>query len=416
MLQGVGSPFFSALAAGLRARGHKVRRVLFCGGDRYFWRGDGAIDFRGRREDLPAFYNRLFDRDGTEDLILFGDFRAIHRPAIDLAEAAGLGVHVFEEGYLRPDWVTLERGGVNGWSWLSCDPDWYLSEAAGPDPVPAERLVGAGMALRVRNDIEFHLSNYLQCWRYPRYRTHRPYTIALEYGGWLWRLAGLRRQQRRAAELSGRLIGEGQPYYVFPLQLDSDVQLRVHSPFHRMPAALEPVIASFAAHAPKDATLLVKNHPLHNGLLNYRARIADAARRHGVARRVMFIDGGVLEPMIEASLGVVTVNSTVGQSALELGKPVVVLGKAIYDIAGLTHQGKLDDFWRDLPLPDSALLAAFRAVILQATQVNGNFYTHDGIAHAVANSVVRLERTNPRFATPPPAPRRACPLPDRLEL
>ena len=26
----------------------------------------------------------------------------------------GLGIHVFEEGYMRPYWVTYERGGSNG--------------------------------------------------------------------------------------------------------------------------------------------------------------------------------------------------------------------------------------------------------------------------------------------------------------
>ncbi|WP_441294118.1 capsular polysaccharide export protein, LipB/KpsS family, partial [Bordetella pertussis] len=35
-------------------------------------------------------------------------------PAVALARASGVRVHVFEEGYFRPHWVTLERGGVNG--------------------------------------------------------------------------------------------------------------------------------------------------------------------------------------------------------------------------------------------------------------------------------------------------------------
>ncbi|HAV07943.1 MAG TPA: capsule biosynthesis protein CapA, partial [Rhodobacteraceae bacterium] len=44
--------------------------------------------------------------------------RPIHATAIRVAKARGLKVHVFEEGYLRPYWVTYERNGANGHSRL----------------------------------------------------------------------------------------------------------------------------------------------------------------------------------------------------------------------------------------------------------------------------------------------------------
>jgi capsular polysaccharide export protein len=45
-------------------------------------------------------------------------------------------------------------------------------------------------------------------------------------------------------------------------------------------------------------------------------------------------------------------SSTVGCQALARGVPVMALGKAIYDIAGLTHQGELDEFWNAPEAPD----------------------------------------------------------------
>ena len=33
---------------------------------------------------------------------------------MDAANELGLNVHVFEEDYMRPFWVTYERGGTNG--------------------------------------------------------------------------------------------------------------------------------------------------------------------------------------------------------------------------------------------------------------------------------------------------------------
>ena len=50
--------------------------------------------------------------------MLYGDTRPVHAAAVMAARARGLCVHVFEEGYLRPWWVTYERGGTNGHSRL----------------------------------------------------------------------------------------------------------------------------------------------------------------------------------------------------------------------------------------------------------------------------------------------------------
>ena len=58
---------------------------------------------------------------------------------------------------------------------------------------------------------------------------------------------------------------EGKRYFLFPLQLSGDYQIRSHSPFLSMTMALEYVLTSFARHAPPDAILLVKEHPLDVG-------------------------------------------------------------------------------------------------------------------------------------------------------
>jgi capsular polysaccharide export protein len=43
----------------------------------------------------------------------------LHAKAVKQAKSAGLRVHVFEEGYLRPYWVTYESDGSNGHSQLT---------------------------------------------------------------------------------------------------------------------------------------------------------------------------------------------------------------------------------------------------------------------------------------------------------
>ena len=90
------------------------------------------------------------------------------------------------------------------------------------------------------------------------------------------------------------------------------------------------------------------------------------------------MDGGHLPTLLSRSEGVVVVNSTTGLSALHHGRPVTVLGSAIFDLAGLTFQGPLDGFWQESTPPDPELFKAFRKVVLTQAQVNGSFFTEAG--------------------------------------
>ena len=84
-------------------------------GDRAFWFGaPGYISYRDTTENWLAYFANLISTHSITDIVLYGDTRPIHAQAVELAKAAGLRVHVFEEGYMRPYWVSYERGGTNG--------------------------------------------------------------------------------------------------------------------------------------------------------------------------------------------------------------------------------------------------------------------------------------------------------------
>jgi capsular polysaccharide export protein len=89
-------------------------------GDQLYWSGP-AVAFRGSKQGLAAFDAELFNKHHT-DVILFGDTRTLHAPIFPVAKEYNATVHVFEEGYLRAFWITLERGGVNARSSLSRNP------------------------------------------------------------------------------------------------------------------------------------------------------------------------------------------------------------------------------------------------------------------------------------------------------
>jgi len=397
-LQGPPGGFFRDLARRIQAEGHGVHRVNFNGGDVADWAG-GGVNYRGGFGEWPGFLARLLLDRRISDVVLFGDCRPIHRTARGVAAGLGLTVHVFEEGYIRPNWVTLERGGVNGFSTLSSDPQWYLDAAERLASIPEREPLPSAVGQLGRASVAYYLAAFLSGAAFPGYRNHRPWHPAAEAAGWMRRWTG--RWTRRA--LGGRPRSENleqTPYFLLPLQLDSDYQLRAHSDYEGMQPALAQVIASFARHAPINASLVVKEHPLDNGLRDWRGRTLDYARALNVADRVVFLDTGDIDALVRGSQGVVTINSTTGTLALAAGVPVATLGRAIYNIAGLTHRGPLDSFWRTLAKPDARLYEAFRRVLVHRCLLWGGFHDLETRQELAGAATERLLGAHPDAEVP----------------
>jgi capsular polysaccharide export protein len=390
-LQGPATPFFAHLADRLLADGHRVFKLNFNAGDWAYWAPRACWHFRGRPESLRDFLDDKYRKFGITDQVLFGDRRPVHRPAVEHAEVGGVRTHVYEEGYFRPYWVTLERRGLNGHSLLPRDPHWFR-EVGGrlPDPPQPVRLP-APFHTRAIHDVLYHLAGMTNPVFFQRYRTHAPLATAVEYAGYVKRLPMVRLwHRRRDADRIAALINSGKPFYFLPLQLNSDAQIRDHSRFADMRPMIEYVMESFARCADTEACLVIKNHPLSPGLAHHARTIAKAATRLGMAGRVLYLESGDLELLLRHAGGCVTVNSTTGIEALGLGCPTTTLSDPIYNLPGLTFQGGLDDFWRKGEKPDAELFSRFRRVVMRATQIDGGFYCRTDIALAIENSLPLL--------------------------
>lgn len=390
-LQGPASPFFSRLADRLAAKRVTVYRVNFCAGDALYWRGKPAWNFQLANEHFGTFLRDKIWDAGVTDLVLFGDQRSIHRIAIEIAKQIGVRIHVFEEGYVRPGWITLERGGISAPYRLPRDPDWYL-EASSRLPSSTDRpMRRATIGPRALHDMTYHAANVFNPMFYGGYRTHRPCAPALEYAGWARRYAKFPWYQYRDSRLIEKLVLQRTPYFVFPLQLNGDAQVTHRSPFADMRAALDEIVRSFALHAPSETHLLIKNHPLDTGFVDYVKYIRRLESELDVAGRLHYVETGSLPRVLVNARGVVTVNSTVGMAALDLGRPVKALGTAIYDIRGLASQCAMDEFWNDPGAPDPEVAWAFRAVVIHSTQLRGELYSASGITTAVQQWPALLE-------------------------
>lgn len=388
-LQGPPGPFFGELARALEARGAGTHRINLSGGDLYDW-PEGATNYRGRMRDWPIFFDRFVRHHRVTDLVLYGDCRPMHHAALRMAQLRGLHVHVFEEGYIRPDWMTLERDGVNGHSSFVRDPQAILASARWVPPVPDLPPITADFKRRARDSYwhYHHVVTGRLLFKFPFYRSHRQGSITLDGIGWVLKFARTGRRARQA-EAALRRISD-KPYFLFPLQLTGDYQIRAHSPFGSMPVAVEYVLDSFAAHAPADTLLLVKEHPLDSGFRNWRRFLARRAAELGIADRVLHIDGGELGELAAGAAGMVCVNSTSGTLGLATGKPVIVLGEAIYNIPGVTHQRGLDRFWSAPEPPDGTLYEAFKRSLHASCLVRGGLASASGMRTLIENSVERL--------------------------
>jgi capsular polysaccharide export protein len=391
VLQGTASPFFSQLAAALRQRGHAVRKVNFCGGDLLYGGKGGVFNYTDRAELLREWYQSVTQADSTTDVLMFGDCRAIHLHMHPVSQASGLRVHVFEEGYVRPHWITMERHGVNGRSQLPRDPFWYLERRAVTPQHRSAQPTGYSTYVRAFHDISYRAANTLHKLRFPHYQSHRPKNGLVEYTGLAMRALCVRHYERHADVVVRELLDGGRPFYLFPLQLNADSQIVFHSPFSGVRESLEITLRSFARHAPSDSNLVIKNHPLDTGLVDYRRYVHNLARELDIKERVVFIDAGHLPTLLHHARGVVVVNSTTGVSALYHKRPVITLGTAIYDMPGLTWQHGIDLFWENAQPPEWHLYQAFLDYVVHHTQINGDFYTKTGIAMAVKGAVQRLE-------------------------
>lgn len=401
-LQGMASHFFSDLGAAVAALGHAVHRINFNGGDAFFWRHGGAVNYTGNLEGWPDFLAAFLAKRKITDIILFGDCRPLHRAATNVANRVGIPVYVFEEGYLRPNWVTLEKGGVNAHSPLSRDPEWYCRAARNLPAWTGGVMVRNSMIRRAIDDISYVLATQLFAWRFPEYRTHRPWSSYVEYAGGARRFFRKPLARRRLKNALDALANDGRRFYVFPLQLAADSQIRHHSQFGCVKPAIKFVIRSFARFAPDDSVLIITEHPLDTSPFEWREIVRDVAAALGVSNRVLFFEGGSPERMLHECRGLVTVNSTIGYLALSFGIPVIALGDAIYNLPGLTFQGNLDRFWDEGTPPNAVTFDAFRRVVAERTQINGAFFGRQGLKLAVQGALGRLELA--RIAKPARVP------------
>lgn len=164
-------------------------------------------------------------------------------------------------------------------------------------------------------------------------------------------------------------------YLFVPFQVDVDRQILMYSPWIKHMQHLYQVLLGMLEVLPEDMWIVFKEHPSSAKDYSFLSRECPA--------RMVFANDNSTQVLIENAQAVVTINSTVGIEALLLGKPVITLGQAFYNIDGIVSHADTAAQLRsilghvDTLSVDSDLVRRFIGYLKQVYVVAGSWKTAD---------------------------------------
>ncbi|MGH6763321.1 MAG: capsular biosynthesis protein [Phyllobacterium sp.] len=397
LLQGPVGPFFKHLQSHLENQGFDAWRICFNAGDNVYSNRKNRIAYEGGTDHWSEWFSTFLKTSDIDFLIVFGCERDIHRIAIAHARAAGVHVISLEEGYIRPGFVTIENGGNNRMSPLAG----YVPDELSALPAQSASPAGDFNSFRTMclHGCTYYIARNILTNPAQRKTFHKDRALVSEAFYWVRNVyRRLAHQALNFSTLQTLLEHHDRRYFIVPLQVPDDMQLRAASHGWTNEKLVMSAISSFANHAPETHRLVFKIHPLERGHSNHREFIRQRAKVNNISHRVDVIDAGSLGLLVRHSAGMITINSTSGLSAIAHGVPLMVIGDAIYSNPRLAicAQGNPDfrSFWTATPVADAPLRKAYLHWIAEKCLVAGDFYAKDGIKLAAEAIVVKIQSIN----------------------
>ncbi|EJD4068432.1 capsule biosynthesis protein [Campylobacter coli] len=370
LLQGPVGTFFHRLAIKMKKNKTKVFKLNFNGGDFLFYPSGKRC--KCDEKDLENFYESFFKEKKIDAIVMYNDCRLIHAKAIKVAKELGIGIWIFEEGYLRPYCITFEKDGVNANSSLPRDKNFYLS----CNILTKESIkeIPGGFKFMAFSAFLYWLFSFLLAPFFNNKLHHRT-LFPFEFLFWFRSLYRKYLYKFTEKKLNQKIYSLEKKYFLAILQVYNDTQIKHHYK-KSIEEFIEELILSFANHAREKSYLIFKHHPMDRGYRNYSKLINGLSQKYHVEGRIFYVHDTYLPTLLKNALGCITINSTVGLSAILEGCPTKVCGNAFYNFEGLAYPKKLQFFWREAHAykPNPNLVLNFKNYLLNTNQFNGNFY------------------------------------------
>lgn len=350
------SAYFHALAARLAGDGGSVVALLsspayqlYTNGDRCeLWRaGDAdaevalpaefrraawahteAPSFRRAFSHAVGWFKARFAAERIDVCLVFSDARPFSQAARVAAAELGVVCVYFERGAFRQRTASLSTQGLNARFDLAlAQRDEDAVRGLAPEDLPPRRPTERWLKLRF---LAFMVLNAWVRSRDPdlrpmQHKTYHPFNylrIWLRERG-AQRLAQRDRRVRRIeVEFAGKVV-------LLPLQLQTDSQFVMHSPFPHNQAFIDFVVPRVAAALP-GARVLVKRHPMD-------------VRRYRLPPGAEFVEGNLARFHSRAAM-LVCLNSNTGFEAALRGMPVLCFADSFYTACPQILRVERDDF------------------------------------------------------------------------
>lgn len=375
-LQGPMGSFFKNIDKSFRGKGANTYKIGFNLGDWFFSEKDNYIPYKGTQGEWGEFIYDFLSEHKIDKVFLFGDCRFYQRITLQVSNELNINVFVFEEGYLRPSFITMERQGVNDFSHLPREVSFYKNLDVIQFKEKKILDVNFNLYRKVLNVSVYYMLKDIFWFLYPHYTHHNHYNFISEAFFGVRNI--LRKNIYKVTEkklLKNLTTEYHKQYYFVPLQTYNDFQILEHSNFYSIEAFIEVVMISFAKYAPKETKILLKHHPMDRGRKNYVQFIDALSKQLKIQDRTIIAHDLHIPSCLKSAIGTVTINSTVGMSSLYHQIPTKILGNAIYDIEELTCKNiSLDAFWENYTKPNKEVFEKFRLYLIENTQLNGSFY------------------------------------------
>ncbi|EID1232072.1 capsule biosynthesis protein [Campylobacter coli] len=370
LLQGPVGTFFHRLAIKMEKNKTKVLKLNFNGGDFLFYPSGKRC--KCDEKDLENFYENFFKEKKIDAIVMYNDCRLIHTKAIKVAKELGIGIWIFEEGYLRPYCITFEKDGVNANSSLPRDKNFYLS--CNISTKESIKEIPGGFKFMAFSAFLYWLFSFLLAPFFNNKLHHRT-LYPFEFLFWFRSLYRKYLYKFTEKKLNQKIYSLEKKYFLAILQVYNDTQIKHHYK-KSIEEFIEELILSFANHARAKSYLVFKHHPMDRGYRNYSKLINELSQKYHVEGRILYVHDTYLPTLLKKALGCITINSTVGLSAILEGCPTKVCGNAFYNFEGLAYPKKLQFFWREAHAykPNPSLVINFKNYLLNTNQFNGNFY------------------------------------------
>ncbi len=215
LLEGPPTGFFSVLERHLEDAAIPVTRVLLHAGDWLFARGRG-ISFRGRVEAFEPFLRDLIARDGITDIIYFADRLPYHRIAARVAGDVGVVPYAIENGYLRPDWLTFEPGGMGVYSRFPTARDHIERIAADAPPIDDVIRYRHLFTNEAFHDVAYNFARLIGSPGYRHFDDDKPTSPVREYAAWVPQLVRRQIARNRAPRQLERILKDNKPLLPHP--------------------------------------------------------------------------------------------------------------------------------------------------------------------------------------------------------